>query len=358
MATKTLTPSLNILNRIIMNNITLILRLFLAFVVALSCFETAFAAKKSKSANSKNKYRINTSLSSKTNSKNILSPSLLNADDTQFEDFLSSDKIVQEIERNLLFDNESRSRVKFHQQGETKKSNFTFAPTNKGATKTDPANAKLSNENKASVEVFVANEKQSYELKEKEKFAYNASLTGQYEVAIALYKEVLAKNPTNADVKFALAITYQNLRQYQQAKKIYYQLLKSNPENNQEIVSNLLTIVIEENPRDASRILSKLSVQNPQSAQIIAHGAIAFEKIKDYDQAIYLLKRAIQIDPIKFEYRYNLAILYDLNRNYDKAIGAYLQLIDEIEKIGNVEYAEELEQLSSRVTYLQNNTEQ
>lgn len=341
-----------------MNNVTLILRLFLAFAVTLSCFETAFAAKKRKSINSKDKYRINNSLSPKVKNKNILSPSLLNAEDSQFEDFLSSDKIVQEIERNLLFDNESRNRVAFHQQDETKKSNFTFSPTKEGAIKPNPANAKLSNENKVSVEVFIADEKQSYELKEKEKFAYNASLTGQYEVAIALYKEVLAKNPTNTDVKFALAVTYQNLRQNQQAKRIYYQLLKSNPENNQEIVSNLLTIIIEENPRDASRILSKLSVQNPQSAQIIAHGAIAFEKIKDYDQAIYLLKRAIHLDPIKFEYRYNLAILYDLNHDYDKAISAYLQLIDEIEKIGDVEYAEELEQVSSRVTYLQNNTQQ
>jgi tetratricopeptide (TPR) repeat protein len=331
-----------------MNNITLILRLFLAFIVTLSCFETAFAEKKSKS---KNKYQIQNLRSPKVNGKNILSPSPLNADDPQFEDFLSSDKIIQEIERNLLFDNESRSRVKFHQQDEVKKSTFAL-----GLAKEGTANAKSNKENKASVEVFVADAKQSYELKEKEKFAYNASLTGQYEVAIALYKEVLAKNPTNADVKFALAITYQNLRQYQQAKKIYYQLLKSNPENNQEIVSNLLTIVIEENPRDASRILSKLSVQNPQSAQIIAHGAIAFEKIKDYDQAIYLLKRAIQIDPIKFEYRYNLAILYDLNHNYDKAITAYLQLIDEIDKIGDVEYVEELEQLTSRVAYLQHDT--
>ena len=339
-----------------MNNITLILRLFLAVVVTLSCFETAFAAKKSKSANSKNKYQIARSSPIKTQNKNILSPSPFNTEDNQLEDFLSSDKIVQEIERNLLFDNESRSRIKFHQQDEVKKSNFTVGLTKEDATQLNSTNAKSNKENKASVEVFVADEKHSYELKEKEKFAYNASLAGQYEVAIALYKEILAKTPENKEVKFALATNYQNLMQYQQAKKIYYQLLKSNPENNQEIVSNLLTIIIEENPRDASYILSKLSVQNPQSAQIIAQGAIAFEKIKDYNQAIYLLKRAIQIDPLKFEYRYNLAILYDLNRHYDQAVSAYLQLIDEIEKSGDVEYAEELEQISSRVAYLQNNT--
>ncbi len=332
-----------------MNNITLIFRLFLAFIVTLSCFETAFAAKKSKSANSKNKYQIARSNTLKTQNKNILSPSISNEDNAQFEDFLSSDKIVQEIERNLLFDNESRSRIKFHQQDEVKKSNVVVGLTKEDATKSNK-------ENKASVEVFVADEKHSYELKEKEKFAYNASLSGQYEVAIALYKEILAKTPENKDVKFALATNYQNLRQYHQAKQIYYQLLKSNPENNQEIVSNLLTIIIEENPLDASYILSKLSVQNPQSAQIIAQGAIAFEKIKDYNQAIYLLKRAIQIDPLKFEYRYNLAILYDLNRHYDQAISAYLQLIDEIDKSRDVEYAEELEQISSRVAYLQNNT--
>ncbi len=341
-----------------MNNATIILRLFISFVVALSCFETAFAAKKNKSANGKNKYQIQNSRSFKLKNKNILSKSPLDAEDDRFEDFLSSDKIIQEIERNLLFDNESRSRIKFHQQDEVKKSTFSVGLAKEGLANADSTNAKSNNENKASVEVFVVDEKQSYELKEKEKFAYNASLAGQYEVAVALYKEVLAKAPTNKDVKFALATTYQNLRQYRQAKAIYYQLLKGNPENNQEIVSNLLTIIIEENPRDASRILSKLSVQNPQSAQIIAHGAIAFEKIKDYDQAIYLLKRAIQINPVKFEYRYNLAILYDLNHRYDKAINAYLQLIDEIEKSKDVEYAEELEQISSRVAYLQSNAQQ
>ena len=178
-----------------MNNITLILRLFLAFVVTLSCFETAFAAKKSKSANRKNKYQIARSNTLKTQNKNILSPSLSNEDNAQFEDFLSSDKIVQEIERNLLFDNESRSRIKFHQQDEVKKSNVIVGLTKEDATKSNSTNAKSNNENKASVEVFVADEKHSYELKEKEKFAYNASLSGQYEVAIALYKEILVKTP-------------------------------------------------------------------------------------------------------------------------------------------------------------------
>ena len=74
-----------------------------------------------------------------------------------------------------------------------------------------------------------------------------------------------------------------------------YQLLKTNPTNQEEIIGNLLSVLVEESPRDAVYLLSRLTVQNPESAYIFAQAAVAYDRIKNYDQAIILLQTLMNI---------------------------------------------------------------
>jgi tetratricopeptide (TPR) repeat protein len=70
-------------------------------------------------------------------------------------------------------------------------------------------------------------------------------------------------------------------------------------------------------------LLSRLTVQNPSSAYIFAQAAVAYDKIKNYDQAIILLQKAISIDQTNADYQYNLAVIYDKTSQFQKALDMY-----------------------------------
>ncbi len=215
----------------------------------------------------------------------------------------------------MLFDRESRKKVDFYQKKDSgRESDFTI---NAGAPEEN-------SKKESAVNIVVADPKSdNFDIREKEKLAYNSVLIGQYEVAVELYKQVLNVEPDNAYVKFSLAVVYQKIGQFRQAKTFYYQLLKTSPDNENEIIGNLLAILIEESPRDAIYLLSRLTIQNPKSSNILAQAAIAYDKIKNYDQAISLLQKAITIDQENIGYKYNLAVIYDKTAQYEKALDLY-----------------------------------
>jgi len=225
----------------------------------------------------------------------------------------SNSDVIQDIEKSLLFDKSSREQINLYQAKKSKKSDITISADNSSEKGGKPV-----------VEITVVNPKgENFNNREKEKLAYNAFLVGQYEVAIELYKQVLLLEPKNSYDKFSLAVVYQKIGQYRQAKTLYQELLKTNPENEEEIVGNLLSILIEESPKDAVYLLSRLTTQNPKSSYVIAQAAIAYDRIKNYDQAVSLFQRAISLDSENLGYKYNLAIIYDKTSDYEKALEFY-----------------------------------
>ncbi|OFW79743.1 MAG: hypothetical protein A2887_03010 [Alphaproteobacteria bacterium RIFCSPLOWO2_01_FULL_40_26] len=233
------------------------------------------------------------------------------------ENYVSTTDIIKEIEKSLIFDKESRQKVDFYRKnGATKKSDFSIIKTETEGEKEENS--------PSSVQILAVDPKvDNFDFREKERLAYNAALIGQYEVAIQLYKQILDSEPDNSYVKFSLATVYQKIGQFRQAKTLYHQLLKSGYEDQNEVIGNLLAIMIEESPRDAIYLLSRLSIQNPKSPDILAHAAIAYDKIKNYDQAISLFKKAVVLDPNNLDYQYNLAVIYDKTGHHEEALDLY-----------------------------------
>jgi len=231
-------------------------------------------------------------------------------------DEISDAEVIDAIEKSLVFDKDSRDEISFYkQQNSQQKSDFKLKAGIEDNAKKEKNDA---------INIVVTNSKtDNFDAREKEKFAYNANLVGQYEVAVEILKQVLIAEPNNDYAKFSLAVTYQKIGQFRQAKTLYSQLLKNNPENQDEIIGNLLAILIEESPRDAIYLLSRLITQNPKSANIMAQAATAYDKIKNYDQAATLLQKAVLLDPANLDYKYNLAIIYDKTAQYEKALEVY-----------------------------------
>ncbi|MFT7098576.1 MAG: tetratricopeptide (TPR) repeat protein [Rickettsiales bacterium] len=193
--------------------------------------------------------------------------------------------------------------------------------------------------------------------RQKEQIAYNASIAGQYEVAIAIYKQILKKDPNNHYASFSLASCYHKLDQYKQAKIIYYDLLKkdwADQETKEQLIGNLLEVIVQESPNEAIYMLDKLIDQNPNSAYIMAGSAMAYDTINKPDQAILLLKRAIHMNPNEETYRFNLAVIFDKIGDYPNAIPQYQSVINKYISSGDLDDSIPIEQIRQRVEFIKN----
>jgi tetratricopeptide (TPR) repeat protein len=256
------------------------------------------------------------------------------------DDYVSTNDVVKEIERTLIFDKSSRQQIDFY-----KKKNLS----RKSDIDINAVNDEKSTSS-VKIDMVVADSKVgSASLREKEQIAYNSVLIGQYEVAIELYKQVLEKERDNSYSKFALATVYQKIGQFRQAKTLYYQMLKSGVENQEEVVGNLLDILIEDSPQDATYLLSRLAVQNPDSPNILAFAALAYNKAKNHDQAISLMQKAITLDSENVDYKYNLAVIYDQTEQYSKALDLYSEVV---RKYSDVNQSVPIDQVKKRIEFI------
>ena len=120
----------------------------------------------------------------------------------------------------------------------------------------------------------------------------------------------------------------------------------------QQVMANLLAIVSNETPYEAVYLLSNIADRNLTSPLIQAQTSIAYSKIENYKKAIEYLTRAIELDEDNLEYRYNLAVLYDLNKNYSQAKNMYKALLSmsDIDK-----YNLPIKDIQDRIKFLEKN---
>ncbi len=236
---------------------------------------------------------------------------------------IGNSDLTREIEKNLLFDKSAQE--KFDVYNNEYGTNLVNEPTMGSLPQKDEDEKKYTPEEMSIV--LVDKVKIDKDVREKEKLAYNSVLVGQYEIAIQIYKEILQKEPQNLYAKYSLGVVYQRLAQNKQAKNIYYDLLKGDAENKDEIINNIIAILIEEAPREAIYMLNRLTIQNPEKHYLFASMALAYEKISDYNSAIKNYTKALELDYNNMDYCYNLGVLFDENKEYEKALEMYTMVV-------------------------------
>ena len=236
---------------------------------------------------------------------------------------IGNSDLTREIEKSLLFDKSAQE--KFDVYNNEYGSNLVDTPTMGSLPEKDEDEKKYTPEEMSIV--MVDKVKIDKDVREKERLAYNSVLVGQYEIAIQMYKEILQKEPQNLYAKYSLGVVYQRLAQNKQAKNIYYDLLKGDAENKDEIINNIIAILIEESPREAIYMLNRLTIQNPEKHYLFASMALAYEKISDYNSAIKNYTKALELDYNNIDYCYNLGVLFDQNKEYEKALEMYSMVV-------------------------------
>ena len=181
--------------------------------------------------------------------------------------------------------------------------------------------------------------------------AYDAINIGQYEIAVKLYKQVLEKDRKDTYAILGLATAYQYLGDYLQAKPLFLDIIDKFPDD-QQIMANLLNIMIQESPYEAVYLISNIADKNTNSHLFQAQASLAYTKIKNYDKAIDYIEKALSLDNNNVEYKYNLAVLYDLTGNLTQAKNLYTDVLDYYASNNNIIYNLPVGEVKRRVELL------
>lgn len=182
--------------------------------------------------------------------------------------------------------------------------------------------------------------------------AYEALLFGQMEGAIALYRQVLDRDPGNRLGLFGLATAYQRNRQITQARYVYDRLFRLYPDY-PEALNNFLVLISEEAPDEALVELEKLSRRNPKYSPIPAQMGMVYLQQSDFGQAAQYLARAVSLSPENITYRYNLAIVMDQLGESREAATLYQQVLKAGE--AGAQLPTKPSEIQKRLTFLQSN---
>lgn len=163
----------------------------------------------------------------------------------------------------------------------------------------------------------------NYELEK----AYNAIISGQSDVAIQIYKNILSNEPNNTQALFSLATLYHRAGQLNIARSLYGKLLAIDPDH-RDALNNFLVLLADESPQEALIQMEALRERNPEFSPIPAQIAIIYQKLGDTEKAAEQMAFAVDLAPENLTYRYNYAILLDKLNNPEEAAKLYRMLIE------------------------------
>ncbi|MBN8531148.1 MAG: tetratricopeptide repeat protein [Alphaproteobacteria bacterium] len=179
--------------------------------------------------------------------------------------------------------------------------------------------------------------------------AYQALLSNQAERAIAMYSQVITREPKNELALFGLATTYQRTGQRKRALGFYETLLTNYP-NHIDGMNNYLLLMAEEEPAEAKRQMELLERRTPEFAPVLAQLGMLYYKDGNLQAAAKKLGKAISLEPENLIYRYNMAVVQDKLGNVPEAIKLYALCLDAGYK--GAMLPDSLDKIQRRLTFL------
>jgi tetratricopeptide (TPR) repeat protein len=136
--------------------------------------------------------------------------------------------------------------------------------------------------------------------------------------ATAEFEAAAKAGPTQPDVHFGLGYLYWKQKRYEDAEREFHEELKNNPKN-ARAVAYLGDVMMKDGRRQEALALLKAAVQLRSDLQVPhLDMGILYAESHRHDAAIAEFQRAIKIDPAGFDAHYRLARLYrELGRTAD-----------------------------------------
>lgn len=152
---------------------------------------------------------------------------------------------------------------------------------------------------------------------------------GLFSRAAGLYREVLRHSPGNHGARIGLSATLVKMGRFDEAGKILGAIATS-AQNTPEFLINSAIVALGQN--DADRCLALLQkaegFADPPLFAIFFHRGLAYVRKNNPQQAFFWYEKARSIIPNDEDLLFNMAIASDKKYDYDQAISLYQRLLD------------------------------
>ncbi|MGI9014006.1 MAG: tetratricopeptide repeat protein [Phycisphaerales bacterium] len=169
------------------------------------------------------------------------------------------------------------------------------------------------------------------EVEEKLTDARAASEQGDYDLAIALFREILSKNPTVTTAYLGIADIYMETSDFNQAESNYSRAAQLEPRNFDAQYGHGFALQMLNRFVEAIRAYHRALVIRPDSPQANLNMATTYLQMGDAQAARNFAEKAVELDPESGPARVNLGAVYDKLGMHAEAIDTYrvaMELMD------------------------------
>ena len=145
---------------------------------------------------------------------------------------------------------------------------------------------------------------------------------GQARSALAIYDELLGRQPRDRVALLGRATALHQLNKTGDAIRAYETVLRIHPDE-LSALTNLLGLIGQQSPKIALQQLGRLYASHPSFGSVAAQMAMLYVRIGDNANAIRLMSEAAALTSDNPVYQINLAILHDRAGDNEAAMNAY-----------------------------------
>ena len=157
--------------------------------------------------------------------------------------------------------------------------------------------------------------------------ANQAKDAGDYAAAMAMFREILAENPTVGDAYIGIGGIYIDQRDYDQAVRYYERAARLEPRNFEAQHGYGFALQMVDRLVDAIKAYHRALTIEPENPQANFNMATTYLQLGEVNNALVFAEKAVQIDPANGPARANLGAVYeqvgrdaDAIRQYDAAL--------------------------------------
>ncbi len=155
-----------------------------------------------------------------------------------------------------------------------------------------------------------------------------ASAAGDYEVALGVFHEILAENPTITIAYLGIGDIYVSQKDYRKAEPAFRRAARLEPQSFRAQYGHGLALQMLHRFVEAVRAFQRAIAIDPDSDQANLGIATTFLQLNDPEQALAYAERAVVLDPASGAAHTNLGAIYEIVGRNPEAIFEYLEAIE------------------------------
>lgn len=166
--------------------------------------------------------------------------------------------------------------------------------------------------------------------------AEEAREEGDYTVALALFREILAEDPTETEAYLGIGDVYRDQDNFNAAEPYYERAARIEPKSYRAQSSYGRALQMLERFVEAVRAFHRALALDPEGLEANLGLGTTYLQMDEPETAVAFAEKAVQIDPTNGAARGNLGQVYEASSRIDEAIEQYLVALELSERPGPV----------------------